>query len=179
MLNERDNALQSSFLRLFLGHQKSIYAFILAMVHDYADAEDILQETSIVMWQKFREYQPGTDFIAWGLTIARFQVLKYFKYKSRSKVQFNDALLEAISHSMASELTHIDSRLEALRNCRRKLTKQDRALLEKRYEHGIAFSQIARDTGKTVHAIYKKVSRIQDALLKCIDKTLRSELLPE
>ena len=172
-----NRGLEAQFLRLFVAHQKSIYAYILAMVHDYLDAEDILQETSVVLWQKFRKYQQGTDFTAWAITIARYQVLKYIKLRTRSKVQFNDTLLSAIEDSMAIQLPDVDRRLQALRNCRRKLPEQDRMLIEMKYDRGIPFKKIAENTGKSMHAIYKKMSRIQDALLKCIDQVLHNRTL--
>jgi len=170
---------ESLFLPLFLVHQKSLYAFILALVHDYVDADDILQETSVIMWQKFAEYQQGTDFIAWGITIARYQVLRHFKEKSRSKMQFNGDLLHAITECTTSQLDSIDKRLKALRHCRNKLNEQDRTLVEMRYDFGIPFKQIAQKTGRSIHVIYKKMSRIQSALLMCIDQALNKELISE
>ena len=179
MLYEDENPSESPFLRLFVTNQKSIYAFILALVHNYIDADDILQETSVVMWQKFGEYQPGTDFIAWGITIARYQVLKFFRLRSRSKVQFNDDLLHAISDSTEAQLADLDGRLRALRSCRKKLSEQDRSLVEMKYDQGIPFKKIAERTGRSVHVIYKNMSRIQNALLRCIDQILSRGLLPK
>ncbi len=179
MSHDEKNTFGPLFLRLFVAHQKSIYAYILAMVHDYVDAEDILQETSVIMWEKFGNYQPDTDFIAWGITIARFQVLKYTKLRSRSKVQFNNDVLKAIEDCTESQLAHIDRRMQALRHCRRKLNEQDRTLVEMKFDRGIPLKKIAENTGRSIHAIYKKMSRIQDVLLRCIDRTINAGLLPK
>ncbi|MCK5000630.1 MAG: hypothetical protein KAS23_13890, partial [Anaerohalosphaera sp.] len=73
-----DESLDSLFFHLFMTHRKSLYAFILASIHNYSDADDILQETATVMWRKFSGFEQGTDFVAWGITIARLRVLKFF-----------------------------------------------------------------------------------------------------
>lgn len=174
-----EESLDSLFLRLFMAHQKSFYAFILALVHNYADAEDIIQETSAVMWHKFKEFEQGTDFVAWGITIARYQVLKFFKDRSRSRVQFNDELLKIVSDTTVSKLPEMEDRLKALRHCRAKLKEQDRNLLEMRYDHGISIKKMAESKGSSLHALYKKISRIQYALLRCIDSVLSRKPVTE
>lgn len=171
--------LQPQFMRLFVANQRSIYAYILALVHNYVDADDILQETSVVMWRKFEEYQPGTDFIAWGITIARYQVMKFSKLRSRSKVRFNDDLVHAIAERTEVQLADLDERLNALRRCRRKLNEQNRFLVEMRYDQGVSFARIAERTGRSIQSIYKRMSRIQSTLLGCIEQTLREAVLPQ
>ncbi len=54
------------FMRLLLANQQRIYGLILALVPNWNDADDIMQETSAVMWAKFDDYEAGTDFAAWG-----------------------------------------------------------------------------------------------------------------
>lgn len=172
MVNEDTSHLQPQFMRLFVANQRSIYAYILALVHNYVDADDILQETSVVMWRKFGEFQPGTDFIAWGITIARYQVMKFSKLRSRSKVQFNDDLVHAIADCTEVQLAGLDDRLKALRRCRRKLNEQSRFLVEMKYDQGVSFARIAERTGRSIQSIYKRMSRIQSTLLRCIERTL-------
>src|SRR3954453_5533910 len=74
------------FLRLFLQNERRLYAYILTLLPRRADAEDVLQETSLVMWDKFDEQAPPTDFAAWGCRIAYFKVLDFFKRSQRSRV---------------------------------------------------------------------------------------------
>ena len=60
------------FVRLFSLYAKSVYSYIHVLVPTHADAEDLFQETSRTMWQKFGQYGPGPDegFRAWALRIA-------------------------------------------------------------------------------------------------------------
>jgi RNA polymerase sigma-70 factor (ECF subfamily) len=54
----------SEFLGLLVPNQRRIQAFILTLVPNVADAEDIYQETLSEMWNKFDSFEVGTDFVA-------------------------------------------------------------------------------------------------------------------
>ena len=77
------------FMRVYLEHQRRIFGLIRALVPSGADADDILQETSAVLWQKFDEFDPGTNFAAWSLRIARFQVMAYYTTRRRQKARLS------------------------------------------------------------------------------------------
>src|SRR3954468_20850609 len=89
-----DIAREERFLKLFLAHERRIFGFLLALVPDWSDAEDLLQETSVVMWRKLYNFEPGTDFAAWALSIARYQVLDHRKRRKRDRVLFSDRTVE-------------------------------------------------------------------------------------
>ena len=46
------------FLRLFLQNERRLYAYVLALLPNRADADDVLQEASLVMWDKFDAERP-------------------------------------------------------------------------------------------------------------------------
>ena len=64
---------ECDFGRLFVQHEARIYGYIRSLVVHRADAEDLLQETASMLWQKFHEFQPGSNFLAWAMSVARFQ----------------------------------------------------------------------------------------------------------
>src|ERR1700738_4102637 len=72
------------FLRLFLQNEPRLFAYILTLLPRRADADDVLQEASMVMWDKFDEGQPPRDFVAWGCRIAYFKVLDFYKKSQRN-----------------------------------------------------------------------------------------------
>src|SRR5581483_11860827 len=67
------------FLRLFVQTERRFYAYILTLLPNRADADDVLQEASLVMWDKFDDRRPPDDFAAWGCRIAYFKVLDFCK----------------------------------------------------------------------------------------------------
>ena len=160
------------FLQLFMNSQKIIHNYVLSMVHDKSDAEDLVQETALLMWDKFDEFEPDTNFVSWGIKIAHYKVLNYFKSKKSLKL-FDDELLEHISNCYQRKIGEVEDRLEALEQCLSKLNKEDRKLLDHYYEQGIKVTQLTEVMGSSVHALYRAMSRIHDSLFCCINRTMR------
>ena len=163
------------FVRLFLQNQKRIHGLILALVPKGADGDDILQEASAVMWQKFGEFQLGTNFAAWALRIARYQVMAYYTAQKRRRARLSDESLDAVVEKMAARPEREEDRSFALDGCLAGLDRQDRDLLELRYRSGATVDELARQSGKTVFAVYKALNRAHDRLLGCLRGKLSTE----
>src|SRR5205814_6679679 len=65
------------FIRLMTRHERLVYGYILSLVPNWADADEILQETNIRLWEEFEKFQAGTNFAAWAIRVAHFQVLTW------------------------------------------------------------------------------------------------------
>ena len=65
------------FTDLVTEHQARLYGYIFAMVQNSADTEDLVQRTLITLWRRFDQFELGTDFCAWSLTTARYEVLNF------------------------------------------------------------------------------------------------------
>src|SRR5438132_13487006 len=126
------------FLRLFLQNERRLYAYILTLLPNRADADDVLQEASLVMWDKFDADDPPADFAAWGCRIAYFKVLDFCKKRQRSRVVFSQAMLEHLAETAVEQAAalQLDERREALAGCVGKLRPRDRDLLAHRFAEG-------------------------------------------
>src|SRR5262245_42398981 len=98
-----DPAKVKLFLRLFLQNERRLYAYILTLLPNRADADDLLQEVSLVLWGKFDEQSPPDDFAAWGCRIAYFKVLDFYKKGRRSRVLFSQEVLERLAETAAEQ----------------------------------------------------------------------------
>lgn len=159
------------FLKLFRKNERVIFVYILSAVANRSIAEDIMQETMLVMWRKFAEFEPGTKFSAWGCKIARFLVLDYFRKKQSDVVRFDSDALEKIMHSSAVT-NDIDDRSDALHVCMQKLPEEMQKLIRLRYVGGHTIKQVAEKVSKPVHGMYKRIAKIHFLLQGCIEKTL-------
>jgi len=177
--SQKDNASETSrgevFLRLYQASERRIRGFILALVPDWSQAQDLMQETTMVMWSKFDEFEVGTDFSAWALSVARYQILNYRRKNQNRTVRFDDSLLEAIDEEVSTTVAEMDVRRDALRACLKKLEDQDRQLIQLRYEPGATTRSVAERVGRGVDAVYKALNRIHVQLLFCIRRTLSME----
>src|SRR5260221_10163530 len=68
--HENETESRKRLMALITRHQRQVFAYIYTLVPDRHDAEDLLQETSVVICEKFDEFVPGTDFVAWACQIA-------------------------------------------------------------------------------------------------------------
>jgi RNA polymerase sigma-70 factor (ECF subfamily) len=165
------------FLPLFLQNERRLYAYILTLLPNRADADDVLQEASLVMWDKFDEDDPPDDFTAWGCRIAYFKVLDFCKKRQRSRVLFSQAMLERVAETAVeqSAALQLDERREALAGCLAKLAPRDRDLLSRRFAEGATVQATATALGRSADAVYKALARIRRALFDCVTHTLASE----
>ena len=163
------------FVRLFLQHQRRIHGLILALVPNGPDADDILQETSTVLWEKFDDFDPGTNFPAWALRIARYQVMAYYSTRRRQRSRLSDETVDAVVDRMAARTARDDARSAALEGCLERLPSDDRALLEQRYRGEVPTEELARQAGRTIFAVYKTLDKIHDRLLQCLQSKLQNE----
>jgi RNA polymerase sigma-70 factor, ECF subfamily len=166
---------EGSFVELFLRHERSLYAFIVQLVHDYADAEDLLQNTGLVLWKKFDQYQPGTDFLAWARQIAKYEVQTHLKTKRRTRICFSSATIDLLAGDLDRFRSEGDRRLDALRRCLDRLPRNDRDLVARCYSRQSTIQQIAQLIERPVDSVYQSLRRIRQALMHCIERRLTAE----
>jgi RNA polymerase sigma-70 factor len=165
---------QDAFLRLFSQHSRRLYEFILTLVVNHTDADEIYQRTCVILWRKFDSYDPEGSFPAWACRMAYLEVLQLRRTNKRMQV-FSDEVLEFLVEKMADRGSHVSDRYHALGECLEKLDGPDRQLIEQRYYHQRLPKEIAGLESVSVHAIYRSLARIHRALRSCIDRTLSRE----
>jgi RNA polymerase sigma-70 factor (ECF subfamily) len=174
--NNNDSSRDAQFLRLLMGNQDKIYAFILSLVHNSSDAEDILQDVTTVMWRKYDTFKPGTSFIGWGITIARLQVLKFFEKNRHSKLSFSPDLEQQLASMTQEKVSSTKADiLRILKQCLRKLDTRNYELIKLRYVEKKPTKEIANERGIPPHTMYRMIGKIHKILHRCIQQTLTQE----
>ena len=174
MDSNRDGG-EVSFVELYLRHQRDIYAFIVQLVRDYDVSEDLLQKTGIVIWRKFDQFTPDSNFLAWARTIAKLEVLSYLKTKRRDRLCFSSETIELLAAEVESETQDPGLRHDALLNCLEQLRAADRDLARKCYARGASIRQIAEAGGRSADGVYQSLRRIRLTLLECIHRRIAAE----
>jgi RNA polymerase sigma-70 factor (ECF subfamily) len=165
-------------MALMTRHQRQIFGYIYTLVPHRADAEDLLQETSLVICEKFDQFREGTDFVAWACQIAYWRI-RYARQKyARSKLIYNQEVVDALAQTAAAMHEELDDRHLALSDCLRKLHPRDRELLLTRYEPGCGVEEAARRSGRSLEAAYKALARLRKLLLDCVTHQLATGATP-
>lgn len=175
MDKDKQSLKSKRFMSFLIPNQRQIHAFILYLVANRNDADDILQDTLAEMWNKFNEYEEGINFVYWGLTIAKYKVFQFIQKNKTHRLYFDHQILELLQQDAAARQSKNASRetVDVLKECVSKLQTKEKKILQMRYEQNLTFDGIAAQSGVSIPAIFKALGRIHARLARCIDLTLR------
>lgn len=163
---------QELFVRELNAAHALLLRYVVSLVGNRHDAEDVLQRASVVMWRKFGTFEPGTDFIAWATTVAFYEARNFLRVAGRARVEFDDDLLQTLAAERALHVREWPARVEALQVCVEKLNPSQRELLDAIYTRGVEPAEIARQQGRAVQTIYNKLNFIRRALAECVQRQM-------
>jgi RNA polymerase sigma-70 factor (ECF subfamily) len=163
------------FNRLFFAHQRQVYGYILTLVPNRADADEVFQETSVILWDKLGEYDASRAFLPWACGVA-FNVVRNWRTKRRrDRHVFSDEFVQKLSDTRIEEAALLDARRTALIGCLDKLPRRDREMIDACYTQDRGVKAAATQFKLTVSAVYKSLERIRRALFACINRSLGEE----
>ena len=168
------------FVRLLGTAQTRVFAYIYSLVHNWNDADEIAQETNLVLWRKFSQFEAGTDFVGWACGVAYFEVLRFRRERPHKEIRLDDDLLETLAEETAGDLETFDSKQQAIALCLEQLPAADRQLVQLRDRFDPATraeattESVAQQVGRSVSAVYKALNRIRWRLLDCVRRQLSS-----
>jgi RNA polymerase sigma-70 factor, ECF subfamily len=169
------------FVRLLAENERRLSAYVHTLIPLWQDAEDVLQNTKLRLWEQFDSFQGGTDFAAWTFTIAGYMVRAHRKTCQRQRICFSDDLLEKITRHMStpSSSSVREKRHLALVECVYALSSARRKLLRLFCTSHQRIKDLARDLGQSPDAIRMALFRIRRTLLACVQERLQEERLQE
>jgi RNA polymerase sigma-70 factor (ECF subfamily) len=174
MAADMDDAYER-FTALLTRHHSALLGFILSLRPNWTDAEDLLQQTSVVLWRKFSEFREGTNFAAWACQTARYLTLNHVRKVARDPHVFSEELLDVMSREAADDVERLQAQRAALSRCMEKLDAKGRKLLTACYEAGASVKEAADRIGATPNAVYKSLNRLREALLDCVRRNAAGE----
>ncbi|WP_339625100.1 sigma-70 family RNA polymerase sigma factor [Gimesia maris] len=121
------------FMRYYSAAYPHVYRYIYSLIPRKADADEVMQETSVVLWQKFEEFQPDRDFTRWACGIARLVVLESLRKQRRFIVGLDEQLIKELSIRREERYELLEIRQEFLEECKEQLDQQDLNLLDRYY----------------------------------------------
>lgn len=175
-MSGQDRESVRDFVQLLARHERSLYSYILAHVPNWADADEIAQETRLRLWEQFDQFEPGSQFGAWARTIAHYQILTYRRQKQRMSVRFSEKTIELLSAEADVRADTLSPRHLALEKCLAELNDSHRELIVGCYSRQEqSMNQVARQLGRTYDATRKSLFRIRGILAECVDRRLNME----
>ncbi len=156
------------FVELMTVYQGRLYGYLLSLAGDSTTANDLLQETNVVLWKEWRQFAPDSNFKAWSFRIAHFQFMAYRQKKLREKVLFSDDLVSLLSEEASACDEFHEERLAALEECLDDLPDRARTAIRLRYSDGLAAEEIGERMNRKPNAVYQILFRARQTLIDCV-----------
>jgi RNA polymerase sigma-70 factor (ECF subfamily) len=163
------------FLAHFAQHHQRILAYIFSLLHNEQDAQDVFQKTSLILWRKYEQFEPESDFLAWACGVAYYEVRNFFRVAGRSRLRFNDELLRTLADQRQTQHERSNRRAAALGQCVERLSPSDRQLVDQAYGGQQSIQQLAEQLGRAVQTIYNRLNLIRRRLFECVERSLAEQ----
>lgn len=171
---EPRDATLDDFIQELTVAQTSLRAYILASLGRVSDVPDVLQRTNLALWKNAANFRPGSKFMPWAITIAKFEILSHCRDKSRDRHVFPEDIAVLMLETAREVCPDPIDRHAALHDCLEKLSSRHHAMLQLRYFEGKSISQIAATLKRTENAIKCAFVRVRRTLQDCIEARLKS-----
>jgi RNA polymerase sigma-70 factor (ECF subfamily) len=159
--------------------QSRLYGYIHSLVRDLNDTDDLYQQTTLILWKKFNDFDRQRSFFSWACGVARFEVANFLRARGRQRLYFSDDLnLLLIEAQAAMPNDELDERRQALGPCLEKLRQRDRELLTECYGGPQGVHGAAESRSRSPQSVYNSLRRIRRGLFECIARTLAQNSKP-
>jgi RNA polymerase sigma-70 factor (ECF subfamily) len=163
-------------IALMTQFQGRLYAYILSILGDVDAANDVLQETNVVLWRESGQYVPGTNFKAWSFRVAHFQCMAHRQKQLRDKVVFNDEVVAALAVESRELDERYEERAAALERCLEQIRPRSREALRLRYAEQLPVQTMAGKLDRTPNAVSQLLFRARQWLIECVKREVGSEV---
>lgn len=159
--------------------QGDLYAFIVMLLAGKEGADDVLQETNLILLQNAAEYDPEKHFLPWAKAFAYNRARTYLKAEKRERLVFDDDLVQLMSEEVADEQPKEDCRVALLRECMQGLAPLQLHLIQSVYFLNRTAEEVARKLHRTTISVHVQIHRIRKLLAACIERKLAEENDPK
>ncbi|MEM0970766.1 MAG: sigma-70 family RNA polymerase sigma factor [Verrucomicrobiota bacterium] len=157
------------FIQLLTNHQSRLFAYALSLTGNRQQAQEVMQETNLVMWRKADQFELGTNFGAWMLKIAYFQVLAHRRKWNKEAIFIADEeFLSRLAEEAEDSSARVEKQQEALQDCLERLPDRQRDLVRRRYAEGASIRSVAEQVGSAASAVKQALFRARENLIKCV-----------
>ncbi len=163
---------QDEFVGLLASITTQLMSYIRILAfNNREDTEEVFQRTCLILWQKFGQYDREGNFGAWACRMAYFEVLKHRDARRKIKL-LSDSAIESLADAAVPISEQWNSRRQALSECVEELDAEQADLINLRYFEGVDVKEIAKKNNRSIHSIYRELSRVHGTLMRCVELRL-------
>ena len=141
MPTERD----IQFVKLLTDSQSRLYAYLMSLLANTELATEVLQETNVVLLRKSDEFEMGSNFTAWAMAVARYQVMSTRQKYARERLVFDDELIDTLTRDTLEDGDRMEEELHAVSRCLEELPEDHRSMIRGRYYDAKPVAELAKE----------------------------------
>ena len=169
----------SQLLQLFARHDRELRAYSRLILPSVDPIDDVMQEASVVIWEKQDQLHSEDEFLPWAKTIVRNISFRHRRKLVHDRHVCDDDLVERILAEEESEQAEADHEkgareYKALMTCLNKLPDERRQLILAPYRAPGAVKEIAAQSTRSPNSLYKLLQRLRCKLMRCVETELNS-----
>jgi RNA polymerase sigma-70 factor (ECF subfamily) len=167
---------RDEFARLFARNDRWLFGYLVVLLGNAADAEEVYQDVCVVLWREYEVFDLKSDFRRWVSVIAKHRVIQFRAMKGRQATQLSDRAINLLAEEAVERSSFLEERRLALHQCLESLSESDRHLVATCYsELNRSFKRAAEQLGMSVNTVYKALQRVRKALRACVDRRVESQ----
>lgn len=166
-----DASQHQLFAERVVRNQHRVFRYIVSMVPNPADADELFQQTCLSLWENWERYDAALEFVPWACGFAHNHIRNFLRRRQNSQVQLDADVIEILALRWAELRSEEDRRMVALRACLAQLPEHNRGVIES-YYGGMKVPEIALQRRSSVNAVYKLLDRLRLALHECVTQRL-------
>jgi RNA polymerase sigma-70 factor (ECF subfamily) len=168
----------SQLLQLFARHNRALRAYSRMILPSVDPIDDVMQEASIVIWEKQDQLRHAEEFLLWAKTIVRNISFRYRRKLVVDRHVFSEDLVNRLldeSDAVQAESDSSAREFRALMSCLNKLPKERKQLILAPYRKPGAVKELAAKANRSPNSLYKVVQRLRIKLMDCVENELNTE----
>ena len=148
---------EQSFKQLYNRYHLGVYNYILRLIHDEKEAEELLQEVFLAVWQSAKKFRQQSSVKTWIFRIAYFQSISWLRKNRESQLLEDENAMPDLGLSPEDKLIEKFENAQiiaALEN----LSPNHRSVIELTFVHGFSYKEISETMKCPVGTVKSRMS---------------------
>ena len=159
-----------AFARLYERTSAKLYGICIRLLGNEAEAEEVLQDLYVTVWQKAGRFDRGrASPITWLAVLARNKGIDRLRRRATKAEPIEAAASVADDSPLPFELVHQRQEAGRLADCLEELDERPRAMIRAAFLDGATYSELAEREGVPLGTMKSWIRRAMQRLRGCLE----------
>lgn len=175
-LREDNQNTHEEFQELLLANMNSLYNLGYRLTYNREDANDLVQEAAMRGYRFFHQFERGTNFKAWILTILRNLFINKYRKKSKEPIQVSYEGLENFVGAPDTSSFEEEVFGETIQDSLEQLPEELRTVINLFYVDEFSYKEIAKIMNCPIGTVMSRLHMVRQLLKRKLVKMAVKEV---